>query len=164
MEVDNLEENDYIHELYLEISNIEKNIESIFEKINDNIIIYKYNKSVRTIILNLVNLINLFKKFIENNENIIDNVKALYLEKDNLFDNIIDKLNKAYQYDIIPTLEKYFNTNQTEYKNTLNIKYIEILSITQIFNNFYDELLNKFISNIDTNDIDNDIEDDEFYD
>jgi hypothetical protein len=153
------DENDYIHEVYLEISNVEKNIASMFEKINDNIIIYKYNTSIRTIIINLVNLINLFKKFIENNENIIDNIKALYLEKDNLFDNIIDKLNKAYEYDIIPILEKYFNTNEIEYKNTLNMKYIEILSITQVFNNFYDELLNNFISNIDIN-IDDDMDDD----
>ena len=151
------DENDYIHEVYLEISNVEKNVASMFEKINDNIIIYKYNTSIRTIIINLVNLINLFKKFIENNENIIDNIKALYLEKDNLFDNIIDKLNKAYEYDIIPILEKYFNTNEIEYKNTLNMKYIEILSITQVFNNFYDELLNNFISNID---IDINIDDD----
>jgi hypothetical protein len=155
------DENDYIHEVYLEISNVEKNIASMFEKINDNIIIYKYNTSIRTIIINLVNLINLFKKFIENNENIIDNIKALYLEKDNLFDNIIDKLNKAYEYDIIPILEKYFNTNEIEYKNTLNMKYIEILSITQVFNNFYDELLNNFISNIDIDiNIDDDIDDD----
>jgi hypothetical protein len=155
------DENDYIHEVYLEISNVEKNVASMFEKINDNIIIYKYNTSIRTIIINLVNLINLFKKFIENNENIIDNIKALYLEKDNLFDNIIDKLNKAYEYDIIPILEKYFNTNEIEYKNTLNMKYIEILSITQVFNNFYDKLLNNFISNIDIDiNIDDDMDDD----
>lgn len=161
MEVDNLlEEHDYIHKVYLEISEIDKNIASLIEKTNDTLVMYNYNTSLRKILCSLAQLINLFKKFFDNNENIIENIKTLYLEKDNLFESMIDNLNNSYQYDIILLLEKYFNTNDLEYKKTLNIKYIELITITQIVNKIYDEILNKFISNIDIENIDNNIDDD----